>query len=149
MKTYTFTIPKKETVENQYKSFLIDNILKKNPWFMEKKETKPTFKLENFISSIDLSNYTYDYNNYNCNIVEDDFINLIAGMKNYIDLNPFDKGYDFKNMFGEPVKIFDDFIQIGYEIIPIKSGMFSFLKPKTKKIVIDILIKVKSTKTFY
>lgn len=149
MKTYTFTIPKKETVENQYKSFLIDNILKKNPWFMEKKETKPTFKLENFISSIDLSNYSYDYNNYNSNVVEDDFINLIAGMKNYIDLNPFGKGYDFKNMFGEPVKIFDDFIQIGYEIIPVKSGMFSFLKPKTKKIVIDILIKVKSTKTFY
>lgn len=149
MKTYTFTIPKKETVENQYKSFLIDNILKKNPWFMEKKETKPTFKLENFISSIDLSNHSYDYNNYNSNIVEDDFINLISGMKNYIDLNPFDKGYDFKNIFGEPVKIFDNFIQIGYEIIPIKSGMFSFLKPKTKKIVIDILIKVKSTKTFY
>lgn len=149
MKTYTFTIPKKETVENQYKSFLIDNILKKNPWFMEKKETKPIFKLENFISSIDLSNYSYDYNNYNSNIVEDDFINLIAGMKNYIDLNPFDKDYDFKNIFGEPVKIFDNFIQIGYEIIPVKSGMFSFLKPKTKKIVIDILIKVKSTKTFY
>ena len=49
---------------------------------------------------------------------------------------------------GTPIKIFDNFVQIGYEIIPIATGSLNHLKSKTKKTIIDITIKIKNRGLF-
>lgn len=60
--------------------------------------------------------------------------------------NPKDT-YDFELPDGTPVRIFDDEIQVGYDLIP-KSYLFEptkyydFFTPKQKKIVIDIALKM-------
>ena len=68
----------------------------------------------------------------------------IYAKKNY----PFKKDYDFEDEFGTPIKIFDNFVQIGYEIIPIATGSLNHLKSKTKKTIIDITIKIKNRGLF-
>lgn len=84
------------------------------------------------------------YNNINFDL-ETEFYNAIDALNTYACAHcPFVKDYDFEDIFGTPVKIFDNFIQIGYEIIPIAAGSFKRLKPKTKKTIIDITIKIKN-----
>ena len=55
---------------------------------------------------------------------------------------------DFEDEFGTPIRIFDNFVQIGYDIIPIMPGSLNHLKPKTKKTIIDITIKIKNNGWF-
>lgn len=83
------------------------------------------------------------YDNINFNL-ETEFEEALKALKNYACGHcPF-KDYDFENEFGTPVKIFDNFVQIGYDIIPINAGSLNYLKPKTKKTIINIIIKIKN-----
>lgn len=84
------------------------------------------------------------YNNINFNL-ETEFSKAMNALNLYALKNcPYEKDYDFINEFGTPVKIFDNFIQIGYDIIPIEAGSMNHLKPKTKKVILDIIIKIKN-----
>lgn len=83
------------------------------------------------------------HKNINFNL-ETEFESAMKALKNYATTHcPF-KDYDYETEFGTPVKIFDNFIQIGYEIIPIKAGSLNYLKPETKKTVINIIVKIKN-----
>ena len=47
--------------------------------------------------------------------------------------------YDFK-LFGEPVKFYNDFVQVGYKCIPLKNKTyFDTIDEPTRKVVIDII----------
>ena len=84
------------------------------------------------------------YTNINFDL-ETEFNSAIKALRIYAAENyPFKKDYDFEDEFGTPIKIFDNFIQIGYDIIPIASGSLNYLKPKTKKTILDITIKIKN-----
>jgi hypothetical protein len=84
------------------------------------------------------------YNNINFDL-ETEFYKAINALNVYANEHyPFEKDYDYVDEFGTPIKIFDNFIQIGYEIIPIAAGSLNHLKPKTKKTIIDITIKIKN-----
>ena len=61
---------------------------------------------------------------------------------------PFDLDYDFEDIYGTPIKIFHNFVQIGYDIIPITPGSLNYLKPETKKTIINLTIKVKNNGWF-
>lgn len=143
--TYTFTLPKKNnnTSVNNFKETLAKKFLNAYPWYGKtKKEKKTTFDfyMSNTISTN--SYYTADdflSNKYN---LEDEFFKAIAG------ITPFAKDYDFEDEFGTPIRIFDNFVQIGYDIIHITPGSLNYLKPKTKKTIIDITIKIKNNGWF-
>ena len=81
--------------------------------------------------------------------LEKEFFSAMNALDIYAKKNyPFKKDYDFEDEFGTPIKIFDNFVQIGYEIIPIATGSLNHLKPKTKKTIIDITIKIKNRGLF-
>ena len=81
--------------------------------------------------------------------LEKEFFNALSALDIYAKKNyPFKKDYDFEDEFGTPIKIFDNFVQIGYDIIPIATGSLNHLKPKTKKTIIDITIKIKNRGLF-
>lgn len=140
--TYTFTLPKKNNSTNNFKESLAEKFLNAYPWLGGPKKGKTTVDLHllNNIST-NLSYTANDFlsNKYN---LEDEFFKAIAG------INSFTKDYDFEDEFGTPIRIFDNFVQIGYDIIPIKSGSLNYLKPKTKKTIIDITIKIKNNGWF-
>lgn len=47
--------------------------------------------------------------------------------------------YDFK-LFGEPVKFYSNFVQVGYKCIPLKNkSYFDTIDAPTRKVVIDII----------
>ena len=78
-------------------------------------------------------------NKYN---LESEFFKALNGLSSYA------KDYDFEDEFGTPIRIFDNFVQIGYEVIPITPGSLNHLKPKTKKTIIDITVKIKNNGWF-
>ena len=89
----------------------------------------------------------YGFNPYtNINFdLETEFNTAILALSAYAKENcPYKLDYDFKNEFGTPIKIFDNFIQIGYDIIPIESGSLNYITPKVKKNVINLIIKIKN-----
>ena len=76
--------------------------------------------------------------------LEKDFNSALRALNIYANNHKIDNlDYDFKDIFGEPVFIHDNFIQIGYEVIPIAFGSLNHLKPNKKKTIINITIKVK------
>ena len=53
--------------------------------------------------------------------------------------------YDFKLDDGTPVKLFDDELQIGYELLPLTEGtlyLYNTLSESSKKNIIDIYINI-------
>lgn len=169
MNTYTFTLPKNTIKANNYKNKLISRIVNAYPWMtIDSKHDYPysdigiEYMRPGDAFSIGISNThniswlpkeTLDIANL-CGIknydLEIEFEEAISALTKYAErAYPFyvEKGYDFKDIFGRPVKIFDDFIQIGYDIIPRhNSSYFYNIKPETKKTVIDIIIKIKNNK---
>lgn len=144
MKTYTF---KKSTKKN----FINNNIDKMNALFTKKiKEFAPYLNSSNNNTPKSI-NITYKTTpNYTKTL---DFIEANNILFNYFKFKTFlEKSiyddYDFELEDGTPVKIFDDEIQIGYDLIPIKyfanpeTYLFG-LEPKKKKMIIDIAIKLK------
>lgn len=163
MNTYTFKTNKslntKKSSDNAktYKSFLANNIASAYPWLVSE-PAKPACTLclyDPYVKDTsdylaialnkanNFDNYEYTVNTVNFNL-ENEFSKVLDALNLYSSNNySMDLGYDFKDIFGEPVKIYDNFIQIGYEIIHTTPGYFNFLKPKQKKIIIDITIKTK------
>lgn len=163
MKTYTFKLPKNNKTAKTYKEVLMDRVVTAYPWMTVESKTdypKHSFGIEyagaNDLITLGISkthnigwlpNNTYAFTN-NCEFdLETEFFDAIKVLDLYAKKNyPFAKDYDFTDEFGTPVKIFDNFIQIGYEVIPIAMGSLNHLKPKTKKIVLDITIKIKNNR---
>lgn len=137
---YTFTSKKNNTFSaNNYKNTIANKFLNAYPWLGKKHEEK--FTLDTLFT-IPKTTYTAEdfFNNtYN---LEEEFFKAFAGIKTYA------KDYDFEDEFGNPIRIFDNFIQIGYDVIPIIPGSLNHLKPKTKKTIIDITIKIKNNGWF-
>ena len=135
MTTYTFNFPKKSNIKSN-KDILADKILNAYPWLSGKKEEKETLDIY-LIDSI-----SCPIGKKSTLLTLDDLENeFFTFAKNYSNLA---KDYDFEDEFGTPIRIFDNFVQIGYEVIPIVPGSLNHLKPKTKKTIIDITIKLKN-----
>ena len=138
MKSYTFTLPKNTKSAKTYKESLMDRVINAYPWMtVESKSDYPS------------CSYGIEYAGAG------DIITLglskthnIGWLPKECANCPFDVDYDFKDEFGTPVKIFDNFVQIGYEVIPIAFGSLNYLKPKTKKTIIDITINIKKRGLF-
>lgn len=171
MNTYTFTLPKNTIKANTYKNKLINRIVNAYPWMtIESKHDYPysdigieyirpgdafTVGISNTHNISWTPNSTLDLAsalgipNYN---LEFEFENAIKALDNYARTNYpfyFEKDYDFRDIFGRPVKIFSDFVQVGYEIIPRNNASyFVNIEPEKKKTIIDIVIKVKKNNWF-
>lgn len=88
-------------------------------------------------------NSVYKYNKYN---LLDDFDIAMKKLDEYANsINcPLDKGYDFK-WFGLPVRIYQNFAQIGNTYIPKYNGMFqlpSDLTDKQKENINNVIINI-------
>ncbi len=138
--TYKFTFPKNN--DNKYKNSLADKVLNAYPWLGGKKKNKTTFDFCLHDSHSKPNDKYYTADNFNTDDLEKEFFNIISTM------SPLAKDYDFEDEFGTPIRIFDNFVQIGYDIIPIIPGSLNHLKPKTKKTIIDIVIKIKNSSLF-
>lgn len=167
MKTYTFTLPKTIDTAKTYKEKLMDRMITAYPWLTV--ESKSDYPKHNYgieyasagdLITLGISNthnvgwlpagsYAFATDNTNFDL-ETEFFSAINAIDLYAKKNyPFIKDYDFEDEFGTPIKIFDNFVQIGYEIIPIATGSLNHLKPNTKKIILDITIKIKNNKTYW
>lgn len=176
MKTYTFKLPKNNDSAKNYKDALMGRVINAYPWLTAESKfdypysndgieyatggdylTLGVSKTHNLSwlprvtgeTGFAASLLGFDrYNNVNFDL-ETEFSSALAALNRYAVANhPFDLGYDFTDMLGQPVKIYDNFIQIGYEVIHTTPGYFRFLKPKQKKLIIDITIKVKNNRLF-
>lgn len=171
MKSYTFTLPKNTKTAKTYKESLMDRVINAYPWMtVESKSDYPysdngieyagagdmitlgLSKTHNIswlpeeCANCPFKCWGDDVINFD---LETEFYKAIAALDSYAKENyPFEKDYDFEDEFGTPIKIFDNFIQIGYEVIPIATGSLNYLKPKTKKTIIDITIKIKKCGLF-
>lgn len=166
MKSYTFTLPKNNNSAKTYKQILMDRVVNAYPWMtVESKIDYPysDYGIEHagagdFITlglskrhniswlpkrCVECPFKCWNDNTINFDL-ETEFFKAIAALDAYAKENyPFEKDYDYETEFGTPIKIFDNFIQIGYDVIPIAKGSLDYLKPKTKKTIIDITIKIK------
>lgn len=142
MKTYTFTLPKKNNSANNYKESLADKILNAYPWLGGKTEPK-TEIIDLYLSDNTIPKF-YTVNDFLTNKynLESEFFKALNSLSSYA------KDYDFEDEFGTPIRIFDNFVQIGYEVIPITPGSLNYLKQKTKKTIIDITVKIKNNGLF-
>lgn len=169
MKTYTFELPKKKDTAKAYKDALMERVITAYPWLtIDSKFDYPKSNLgieyatAGDTITLGLSkthnvswlpkecnmcplNYLCDNTNYN---LETEFFKAMNALDLYAKAHCPIKDYDFEDIFGTPIKIFDNFIQIGYEVIPIKHGSLDYLKSNTKKTIIDITIKIKNRGLF-
>lgn len=78
--------------------------------------------------------------------IKDKYSEFIKAV-NYLAGKSYDTDtYDFKMIDGTPVKIFDDEIQIGYDLIPLNAftlDLYNKLSAESKKSIIDIYINIK------
>jgi hypothetical protein len=171
MKTYTITLPKKEDTAKIYKDNLLKRVITAYPWLtVDSKFDYPysnngvEYASAGDVITLGLSNthkvswlpkecancpfkcWNEDTINFD---LEKEFFKAINALDIFAKENyPFEKDYDFEDEFGTPIKIFDNFVQIGYDIIPIMPGSLNHLKPKTKKTIINITIKIKNRGLF-
>lgn len=172
MKTYTFTLPKNNDTAKIYKDNLIKRVITAYPWLTI--DSKFDYPKSNYgieyasagdCITLGLSKTHNISWKPKCNMCNDCPFKCINGVTNF-DLEkefftamfaldeyaksnyPFEKDYDYEDEFGTPIKIFDNFVQIGYDVIPIAKGSLDHLKPKTKKIIIDLTIKIKNRGLF-
>ena len=134
MKTYNFKInksTKKNTtnvINDMNKSFL-DAILDFAPYLKPEKKTNT---IDVFLNkSKDLS----------------DSFNFYKACEILSKYNSGKDEYDYELADGTPVRVFDDEIQVGYDVIPLNwfltpDKYTSFFTPKKKKLIIDIAIKI-------
>ena len=129
MKKYTFTLPKNNyNSANEYKNGLMDRVINAYPWMTGKKKEEPAYNI---------------YVKYDDRKLYDEFADAMLWLNDYAEKGAFSADYDFTDMFGTPIKIFHNFVQIGYDIIPIAPGSLDHLKKETKKTVMEIIIKIK------
>ena len=135
MKTYTFNIEKNNNSAydiNSLKSDIYNSFDKKYDWWKTLNEDYKSFTKAKTI----INNLT-DYS---------DIINALDIIYNYHEITIPKDNYDFI-IDDTPVKIYDSYIQYGYTLIPIDNiyNISLYNKP-TKKIIIDIVTKIKINK---
>lgn len=146
-KTYSFKInnnTKKNNNKKQTKFFnksfsealndtIFANVIKNNPWMAELFGTTPKDDDRIYVIN-NTKDTTYDY---------DEFLSALNYLAN---LDDYKDTYDYELIDGTPIKFFGNKVQIGYDLIPLNRtytiDMFNALKPKTKKTIIDIYIKL-------
>lgn len=171
MKTYTFKLPKNNKTADIYKESLMKRVVNAYPWLTVESNydyPKCTYGIEyagagDYITLGLSKTHNIGWLPKECaecpfkcfadgsiNFdLEKEFFNALSALDIYAKKNyPFKKDYVFEDEFGTPIKIFDNFVQIGYDIIPIATGSLNHLKPKTKKTIIDITIKIKNRGLF-
>lgn len=170
MKKYTFTLPKNNNTAKSYKNTLMNRIITAYPWMTVESKYDNTQHGTGIQSATGGDMITVGLDRYNdvswlpemcknCPFMfdgnvtnfdlEKEFFAAIEALNSYaMEHCPFDADYDYKDVFGTPVKIFDNFVQIGYDIIPISRGSLDHLKKETKKKVIEITINIKTRGLF-
>lgn len=167
MKNFIIGLPKKaQDPEGDLKSFLINRIANKYPYLTPDYENKPKWAYKDISYAgpedgigFGLSRYndvTYcgkcPFNNSVFNNIPkvniyDDFNEAMRMLDNFAKpKNPFYKpNYDYKDMFGRPVKVYDNFIQVGYDIIPkyITPKYYENISEEIKITITDITISIK------
>lgn len=128
MKKYTFSFPK-NNAKDIYKEKLMNRVINAYPWMIEEKKEEPKYDM-----------YVTASGNWFTDAV---FCSSMEWLGEYAKHNSLSDEYDFEDIFGTPIKIFNNFVQIGYDIIPIAPGSLNHLKKETKKTVLEILIKIK------
>lgn len=150
MKTYTFKINKNNNNRsynsNNYslKDTIASNLANKYSWFdAPVSKSTVTYITGNSNSYVDSLYESFNFNN--------DYAKALAILDNYGKKNFFHSSdnvdeYDYE-IDGIPVRIFNNMIQIGYTIIPMKaaSSYYFALKPEVKKTIVDITIKIKKS----
>lgn len=147
MKTYTFKINKTNNNSSysnnsmSLKNTIATNLANKYSWFDAPVSNSTTVyigpKETSYVNSL------YESLNFN-----NDYAKALAILDNYGKKNFFHSSdnvdeYDYE-IDGVPVRIFNDMIQVGYHLIPMKaaSSYYINLKPEVKKIIVDITIKI-------
>lgn len=154
MKTYTFNLGTSNKKNNPSKSnnisyinaLISSNLKKAAPYLFDDgdifggeiiipaRKAKKTIDIDITIkngkkhTSLDFTKYT-------------DFMKAI----DFLTSNKYDDSADFYLSDGTPIRIFDDEIQIGYELIPLRKltkKKYNSFSNKTKKAIIDLYIKI-------
>ena len=167
MKKYTFTLPNNNDTAKKFKNQMMEKVITAYPWLtidskfdFPKSDIGVEYAKAGDAITLGVSKtHNVSWAPKEClkcpfSCLKDNVINFnldtefplaMAALNKYaMEVIPFKKDYDFEDEFGTPIKIFDNFVQIGYEIIPIKYGSLNHLKPTTKKTIIDIVIKIKN-----
>ena len=124
-----------------------NNILSKNPWLATPKKTANFNDIADFIlDSIDILPKKKKITSIDITITKmkkiPTYSDNILGMVNFISSLKAKDTYDGLTADGTPFKIYDSFIQIGYDYIPFTSSpiFLDKIKPTTKKNLIEIYI---------
>lgn len=149
MKIYTFKSTNNTVKNNAEKSLndmLASKILDFAPYLKPtKKDKKTTVDIDITVPKSKISSFK-TLNGVKIN----DFVDACLFLNKYKSNYTFDSGkdeYDFELSDGTPVRIFDDEIQIGYDLIPMEwllepNLYISSFTPKKKKLIIDIAVKL-------
>lgn len=150
MKTYKFTLNNVNDNNNYYNDYYNSNttiddlknkiankLADKYSWFAKPIHTSSSFSTPVYTTTYSSSKLNFDKDYYTMF----DVINNYG--KRYSNNNIDD--YDF-TIDGTPVRIMGDMIQIGYHMFSTNaaSNYYINLAPAAKKIVLDIVIKIKS-----
>lgn len=157
---YMFKLPSNDTT-GSFKNQLLTNVMKAYPFLTFKSKVDYPYssvgvelaKGGDYItvgmdSTNDISWLPSYANKYEAECIDlyTDFDRAMNALDNYARKNnPFYDDYDYITEFGTPVKIYNDFVQVGYNIIPRNNIHFlKGLRPAEKKQIINIIIKIKN-----
>jgi len=150
--TYSFLLPstKKET-KKSFRDIIMDHVAKTSPWF-GKTQTPPTPKItvkyiagyDNYRSECPFVNSCKVYVAPTRKTIDWDTVNLYKEFYDAMNRLEEEKdNYDF-TLFGEPVKFYTNFVQVGYKVIPYtKKSYFDGLDEYTRTQLIAIIAHVK------
>jgi len=149
MKTYIFKSTTNNTSNNPTKSNSAQNIMNKElaekilnfAPYLNKNTPKKEKKTIEIPITFDFYGKTTIPSFFNKHTMSfDEACKIILGYKN----NMIEKDiYDFELPDGTPVRIFDDEIQIGYDLFDLNNLFYEATEPKKKQIIIDLAIKIK------
>ena len=148
--TYTFnnTINEKKN-DSEFLDALIEaGFLKENPWFNNKenadKEIKFIDEINNLIDALITPTKPKKKTTIEIEITKKKKNNNISleNILNYLSNMNIKNSYDGLTLDGTPFKIYDTFIQVGYDYIPFTASSFilNSLKPATKNNIMEIYI---------
>ena len=140
---YKFTLPKKEK-ETSFNDIIFNHIAKNVKWF-KKEQPKVTYAFTAKTATFDHINpFTSScFTLYTPKVskkIDWDKVNLYKELYDTIDkIKEEEREYDFE-LFGEPVKIYSNFIQIGYKLIPYRQEkFFDNIDEDTRKSILRII----------
>jgi len=161
MKKFIFTLPKKnEDPEGSLKKYLINKVAKKYNWLSLDGIDEPKLNVLGIQYAGPSDYLTFGIStkhnvswapthSYHPAIIDadkfdlyHDFFAAMERLDKYAKINhPFyvEHDYDYKNIFGMPVKVYPTFIQVGYNIIPRnKPSFFDTVDEKTRLTLVHI-----------